>query len=79
MRDQSACPSFAAAFQPQIVTGASTAGYQGVLFTSGDTERVFLDLANHLLPQANPGCTGLVVGFGAPAFSTKVWSLNPEN
>lgn len=77
-QDESACPSFQAAFEPQFVTGVSTVGYEGVIINSGDTEKAFLDFSNHMLPDFSGGCFGLTPGFGGLSLSTKVWSMNPQ-
>ncbi len=77
-KDESACPSFQAAFDPQFVTGVSTSGYEGVIFGSFDTEKAFLDFSNHMLPDFSGGCFGLTPGFGSLSLSTKVWSMNPQ-
>ncbi len=79
LQDQSPCPSFQAAFQPQFVTGSGTSGYEGQLFGSGADETAFVDFTNHMLPDFSNGCFGLTPGFGDLSLSTKVWSINPQN
>ncbi len=75
---------------PEFVSGVGTNGVPGFLFGPSPVfqpHRIFLDLQDNLIPQTHnpipvPGptptlCVPLKKGFGAPAYSSLIWNLNP--
>ena len=84
------CNNLSADLVPAHVTGVGTANVYGYLFGPLPTFQLFdkyVDLEDNLIPQTSnpipyPGplpslCIGLQKGFGAPAYSSLVWNLNP--
>ncbi len=78
--------------KPHRVSGVGTLGTPGYLFSptpSFQPFKAFVDLEDNLLPGTSnpipvPGplpalCVPLSLGFGAPAYSSLVWNLNPVN
>lgn len=65
---------------PDRIFGVGTSGVPGFLFGSPSLqpEKVFVDIQDSLVQVTSPGLPVLKKIFGAPAFGSLVWNLNPR-
>lgn len=77
MRYEDPCVPFSSA-EPERVFGVGTYGVEGYLFgASFSPEKAFVDLQNSLVPKPSIPIT-LKKLFGAPAYGSLVWNLDPR-